>query len=166
MTQVENGETLPVMKPTRFMSNSQVLLQELSRKCRGCPKHGPLSGKHAKAAAIYPRGLCRAVCQGVRKQLELDRDDMMVVPLTATAQEISAVDVQKLWSDGALDGKQFWDDVSGKVLDASLTQAARMEEIKEAERMKVWVKTSREECIKMTGKGPIGTRWVDTKKGG
>ena len=31
--------------------------------------------------------------------------------------------------------------------------------------MKVYIKVAIEQCLKETGKRPIGTRWVDTNKG-
>ncbi len=34
--------------------------------------HRQCSGKHARAAQRYPRGLCRAVLRGVRDQLRAD----------------------------------------------------------------------------------------------
>ena len=100
----------------------------------------------------------------MRKQLELDREDMAIVPVVATKEELCAIDIGELWSAEDGDDRKFWDDVSGKVLDSALTKAARQEEIKEAERMGVWVKVDRSECMQVTGRGPIGTRWVDTNK--
>ena len=97
--------------------------------------------------------------------MELDRGGMYMVPILATKDELNAVDVEELWKDGLEQGKNFWDDVSGKKLDPSLTQEARREEVREAERMGVWRKVPREECVKATGHGTIGTRWVDTDNG-
>ena len=94
-------------------------------------------------------------------------DEMGVVslPLVAGATELNNVDVQKLWATAQTDGKQYWDDVSGGVLDPSLTQQARMDEIEGADQMGVWTKVDRAECLRVTGRGPIGTRWIDTDKG-
>lgn len=75
------------------------------------------------------------------------------------------IDIDALWVDSVQDGTQYWDDMSGKVLEPGLIQAARREEIHEAERMGVWKKVPGAECIEVTGRPPIGTRWVDCTKG-
>jgi hypothetical protein len=61
--------------------------------------------------------------------------------------------------------RKYWDDISGQELDAALTKAARAEEVSEIHRMGVYDKVSIEECLRETGRLPIGTRWVDTNKG-
>ena len=61
--------------------------------------------------------------------------------------------------------KYFWDDVSGNMLNEKLVAEARREEIQEADRMRVWKKVPRSEACSVTGKAPIGTRWVDTDTG-
>ena len=55
-------------KPTRFMTNSQVLGRELSRKCDKSHEHHPLLDGRAQDAARYPPGLCRAICRGISKE--------------------------------------------------------------------------------------------------
>ena len=60
---------------------------------------------------------------------------------------------------------QHWDGISGNVFDRGLVEEARREEVAEAEAMTVWTKVPRSEAYTVTGKPPIGTRWVDTDKG-
>ena len=55
-------------KPTRFMTNSQVLGRELNRRCDKSHEHQPLLDGRAKDAARYPPGLCRAICRGISKE--------------------------------------------------------------------------------------------------
>ena len=55
-------------KPTRFMTNSQVLGRELNRKCDKSHEHQPLLDGRTKDAARYPPGLCRAICRGISKE--------------------------------------------------------------------------------------------------
>ena len=141
-------------------------LAELDKNCLGCPRHVPLMAGRAAGAAIYPRKLCQAVCRGVQKQLELDQMDLVSIPLVVDDEELNSVEVNKIWSEAQRDGKQYWDDVSGDVLDPVLTQQARMEEVREAERIGVWRKVPRSECVRGTCRGPIGTRFVDTNKRG
>ena len=71
----------PIKKPSGFLSNSPEVCKQLSRRCKGrdgrCTRvgggqHALCSGQHARDAAIYPRGLCRAILQGVTQQLRRD----------------------------------------------------------------------------------------------
>ena len=55
-------------KPTRFMTNSQILGRELARKCDKSHEHQPLLDGRAKDAARYPPALCRAICRGISKE--------------------------------------------------------------------------------------------------
>ena len=60
---------------------------------------------------------------------------------------------------------EYWDDVTGIPLRPELVRKARQEEMREFANHGVYVKVSEEECWRVTGKGPIGTRWVDINKG-
>ena len=61
--------------------------------------------------------------------------------------------------------EEFYDDVSGEALPPDLTREARKEEIKFMQDWKVWEVRTIEECKRVTGKAPIGGRWVDHNKG-
>lgn len=90
-----------------------------------------------------------------------------MVPVVGT----DAVGIGALWDDdstqqgGTDQGKQCWDDVIGKIISPELVRDASAEEIRGAEVMGAWVKVPREEAFAVTGKSPVGTRWVDTDKG-
>ena len=71
----------PIMKPSGFLTNSLALHHALSRRCNGANgqcsrpgggRHTLCSGRNAKDAAVYPRGLCRAMIKGTVEQLKLD----------------------------------------------------------------------------------------------
>ena len=62
-------------------------------------------------------------------------------------------------------GKYAVDDVKGGELMADKVWSARMEEMKYFRSRKVYDKVGLEECWQRTGKGPIGTKWVETNKG-
>ena len=49
-------------------------------------------------------------------------------------------------------------------MDPKLVRKARMEEIAELHKYKVYEKRPRAECLKVTGKKPMGIRWVDRHK--
>ena len=67
----------PEQKRTGWLSNSEVVLNEIGRRC-SCPRgtHQQIIGNNtgglrSKQAAEYPKALCRAICRGVLKQMEM-----------------------------------------------------------------------------------------------
>ena len=56
-------------KPTKWMSNSRHILNELDVKCDGGHDHEVLLHGRAKSAAIYPVKLCKSILRGLRGQL-------------------------------------------------------------------------------------------------
>ena len=116
------------------------VLRQLDRQCPGCPRHVHLLGGRAAAAAVYPGALCRAVCLGVKKQMELDAADQCMLRVDGS---IDNVELSDLWNEELAQGMHFWDDVSGNILDLALVREARAEEVREAERMGVWTKVPR-----------------------
>ena len=63
----------PVLKPTGFLTNCPAIARELAVKCRRDHDHVNLVGGRAAGAAIYPPGLCRAICRGLAAQLREDK---------------------------------------------------------------------------------------------
>ena len=61
--------------------------------------------------------------------------------------------------------EEFYDDISGEKLDPELVRRAREEEMEEVRKHGLYEKRTIEECMRMTGKKPIGVRWVDVNKG-
>ena len=55
-------------------------------------------------------------------------------------------------------------DVSGAKLDPKLVSEARQAEMRYFKRMQVYRKVSIRKCWQMTGKAPIGVRWVEVNK--
>ena len=171
----EQGEG-PARKPTTFYTNSIALQRALSRKCPGCSRHVQLVEGRAKAAQTYPRGLCRAVTQGIIEQARMDSSDMFSlvcqdlvdglfeVNHISTDRDDVAHDVSHIAHDEDSE-KCYWDDVNSKQLDSNLTRAARKEEVEAIHEMKVYQKVPTSMCYQETGKRPVGTRWIDTNKG-
>ena len=60
---------VPVKKPTRFLTNSWVLVQALNRRCECTEPHGNLLDGRSKKAQEYPDKLCEVVCKAVAEQL-------------------------------------------------------------------------------------------------
>ncbi len=81
--EVRKGPMLgfPVKTPIGFLTNPDELYEVLSKRCTGhrglCSRpgggqHVQCSGRIAREADIYPRGLCKAVLRGIRNQLRTD----------------------------------------------------------------------------------------------
>ena len=60
------GGEVPIMKPTRWMSSSEPMLQRLHAKCERNHEHGSLLNGRAAEAAIYPEKLCIDILKGMR----------------------------------------------------------------------------------------------------
>ena len=73
MTSGQGGEIGPIMKPTRFMSNSLPMLRRLSKVCKKDHVHQQLEGKSkTEAAALYPLPLLKAILQGIADTAHTD----------------------------------------------------------------------------------------------
>jgi len=60
---------------------------------------------------------------------------------------------------------EFWDDVSNKRLDKNKVMEARLHEITQIYRHKVYTKVPIQQCWTRTGKAPIRVKWIDINKG-
>jgi hypothetical protein len=177
-------------KPTRFLSSCPAILQNLERRCSGGHSHVRLLSGRAAAAAIYPPGLCRAVLRGLGRQMaeegkpappglvravaegravnDLGARVTMLGSIDATPMQVEARDdrvgdeVAELQQWG---GQVYWDENSGEVLPPNLTQAARREELTFMRDWGVWEVVPISECVRVSGKQPLGGRWVDVNKG-
>jgi hypothetical protein len=174
----------PVMKPSGFMSNSQEVLKQLDRRCRGtggaCSRpeggiHVHCEGKVASDAARYPVGLVRSILKGFTNQFKVDgllvdglhglqpafEEDQ---PLLLATPEVSKGDSGRHPS-GMFSSGRFKDDLTKQPLVDSLVTEARRQELAYFALKKVWLKVPRAECYAKTGHPPITVRWVDVNKG-
>ena len=163
----------PIMKPSGFLTNSPHVFEALSRRCSGiggeCSrraggKHSLCSGRHAVAAAKYPKGLCRAMLRGVRDQLAADgriKDGCYGVQ----AEDDDAQVERHLRGPEQGYSGTFRDDLTGQALKDSLVKEARATELAFFHSKHVWVKVPRNEARTRTGRAPISVRWVDVNKG-
>ena len=182
-----SGLMQPVLKPTRFLSSAPLLLKELARRCSGEHSHTRLlGGCRAAAAALYPPGLCRAILRGIARQYRLDgkvvpagvgracRHGSSVVDLSESSlaavqrtPTVERVEVEgapsRVEDEGA--APEFWDEISGEALPTHLVQASRAEELKFMSDWEVWEEAPVAECHQVTGRKPLGGRWVDVNKG-
>ena len=111
------------MKMTKFMTNSFWIAAELKTKCDGSHWHQHLVSGRAKAAAQYPAGLCRAICAGLRNQINSSEEEvrylkcLMSVKAEDTVEERKGGEVMEdveHEEDDQEEVRQAWDDVSRK----------------------------------------------------
>ena len=161
-----------IKKPTGFLSNSEEVRKQLSRRCEGVDglcsktggKHALCSGIHAKDAAKYPRGLCRAILQGVTQQLRADellKDGCYGLQAPDDEAEIR----RNILSPERGSPGKYRDDLTGQPLKDSLVQQARAVELQYFHAKGVWVKVPKHEQRASKGRRPISVRWVDVNKG-
>ena len=115
------GEMAPARKRTKFMTNSYWIGAELMRKCDGRHVHQHLMGGRAKAAQVYPKGLCSAICAGLRRQLD-ETPQALKCLMTVTAKDSVEIGAWQPGSGRKDEGmaheedqdeevRQAWDDV-------------------------------------------------------
>jgi hypothetical protein len=105
---IYRGESMPVKKPTKWLSNMRGVNEALSKTCTGqgglCSNgksHASCTGSRAEQAAIYPLKLCRAILTGIRNhitsigQMQNDVVGVMMGDEEAVMDEICAVDGTK-----------------------------------------------------------------------
>ena len=160
----EHGEGL-VKKETCWVTNSECVAKELDRECSNVRsqqvserslavwhRHVHLVNQRAHKARIYPPLLAAGILRGARAQLQATGEMMNfnypvpedpVIPRDPELQEELEV---------------YWDDSKGGYLDPKLVRQPRKEEIIELHKYKVYEKRPIEECLRVTGKKPMGIR--------
>lgn len=166
----------PLKKPTRWMSNSEDILEHLDRRCAGKGKlcsatgtqHATCSGKTAKEAAIYPFQLCETFLRGFRQHL----DKCKRLRSSINAVLLEGADDESLVQESAVipallncNPACIYESTTGQLLKNELVAAARREEMQYFEAKKVWEKCPTAEAFQKTGKPPVSVKWVDTNKG-
>ena len=136
----------------------------MSVKCEGHHRHVQLMGGRASAARVYPDELCEAVVQGLKRRLTVD-GKLSDKNSLRQLMEDDIFDLDEHQDGDLADGDYFLDDLSGRELDPALVRKARAEEIEVLAEHEVYSKVPISECLRVTGKNPIGSRWVDINKG-
>ena len=100
-----NGEPLPALKPTRWISNSQWMIKRLSRRCSKDHAHQPLTGRHkTRPAEMYSLELCVEFLRGMRDTDDAafhrdDKDDSLM----SHANWVNSLQTSAPCNDHALD---------------------------------------------------------------
>ena len=168
-TKDKEGEGL-VRKTTKMMTNGPEVAIRIARRCTNTKKgearndehrHVMLINGRARQAQVYPRALCRAICEGVSAQKKMDCRNRVLID-AMSMEELYAMGVDELHEDVEYEA---FDDVSGEPLEPGLVKAAGKKEFKYFVDMGVYEYATIEDCCKITGIAPIGTRWIDINKG-
>ena len=170
MTTKYRGEEGKVSKATRFLTSSPECAKRLGLVCdQECKqdKHIAIWGARAREAQRYPPALCRAVVEGVKAEkivsesnlCEIDVD--LIIDLAAT----EGIEDAETRHEGYLNWAEAWDDVTFKALDPVEVSKARAKEMEYVRGMKVYEVVDIRECLRMTGRPPIKSRWIDINKG-
>ena len=164
------GEVGKVAKATRFLTSSPECAKRLAKICdEKCKedKHIAVWGVRAKAAQRYPPALCRAVVEGVRSEkmraetnmCEIEVDHMVDLAV------VNEIEDSETRHEGYMNWAEAWDDVTGKALDPQEVGKARAKEMEYVRGMNVYEVVDIRECLMMTGRAPIKSRWIDMSKG-
>ena len=176
MTSTDEQGEAPVKKGTRLMSSSGEFLKRVDRKCSNGGggtqhRHVHLIQGRAKAAQVYPRELADSLCEGIAAQKHIEtlgitpRDIMSVETMRQAAKSgVGECPSEALHNNG-FSGMEAFDDVTGQALRPELMIKARKDEIDYFRSLGVFEKVDAQECWSVTGKAPIGVRWVDINKG-
>ena len=143
------------------MSNAEEILLAISKKCDKSHTHQQLVDGRAGPAAIYPPALCKAICKGLVKQLQLKRSNLKSLLSLKKGDKMYEAPEQE---DNLEEMQKAWDDVSGKELDAKGVKEARVKEMTYIHNKQVWVNMSKQAAL-AKGCKVVGSRWVDVDKG-
>ena len=92
---------------------------------------------------------------------EIEGDELHIASLEADAgEDFGGEDV----GDPEFE-EEFHDNRSGEYLDPELVAKARSEEVKFMAKIGLYQEVDIAECLEITGRPPISTRWVDVNKG-
>ena len=177
-----------VKNATTCMTNSKDVAIKLDKTCHNSAvieslphRHVQLINGRAAQAQVYPKALCRAVCEGVALQKEKDKsnirevsllfmDEMHVIMKASIVgnEEGSTLDSADQPDDALHEPEAeivAQDDVSGEPLDPQMVHDARREEIGYFKSMGVYKKVPVATCWDATGRKPTAVRWIDVNKG-
>ena len=171
---MDTKEDLLVLKPTGWLTNSVNVAERVSWRCtnRSEPReewHVHLKGLHgwnAKEVERYPDELINQILLGVRDELvargALEKGGRGVYSLHDDTPHVDEPDV--IFHIDETD-KTTYDANTGLPLDPVLVAEAKLSELQEVYKFKVYVKRPITECWERTGKKPYKVLWTILNKG-
>ena len=186
-----DGKRLPILKPTRFMSNSHWMLSQLSRLCKRDHVHQHLVDGRAADSAFYPLGLMKAILRGMqltrdatqktKDMQEEEYDTVLSLSINALSPEThTTTDNKPLATDTmpSVDGnpvpiffepvhfrETYLDEYTREPLPRDLVRQAIIEELKYFN-SRVRELDDAQRVMANQDSKVIRTRWVMTNKGG
>ena len=97
-------QLVPTKKPTKFMTNSRALGNELKRRCDKSHQHQPLVDGRAKDAARDPPDMCKAICRGIMKEKMQRRLQVRAVLEVGEGVHKRVVDTKEFHDDELVPG--------------------------------------------------------------
>ena len=105
-----------------------------------------LQNGRASKEQVYPDALCRATCQGVQDQIEVDKGGQFMLMNITNEDKTTSRELKKeenmvrskykiVEEDDSVELECAWDDVSGAALDPQKVRKARQEEIEYVHKM-------------------------------
>ena len=116
--------------------------------------HVSCTGRRAKEAARYPRGLCRAIIKGITAQLRLDnltKEGCYGIQVPDGDAQV----IKTLYGPEQGYSGKYRDDLSGQVLKDTLVEEARANELLYFHSKGVWLKVPWSTACSRTGRPPI-----------
>lgn len=135
------------------------LAKRFELHCPGGHRHIVILGGKSRRTEVYPNELCREMIIGLKDPMCKDgrleaRCLGSLCPIDEDGKEYQ--DYQHC---------EFWDELSGAPLRKEGVIRARKDELGQFRKHTVYVKRPLKESYEVTGKGPIGVRWIDINKG-
>ena len=90
---------------------------------------------------------------------EEDSEDQAKKYATIVVEEESINSI--LWTCSLSNNQEYYDDVTGKLLNKELVLKARIQQLGEVKKFDVYHKVPIQQCWNETGKNPIAVRWLD-----
>ena len=158
--------SLPARKRIKFMTMSSETANELSWKCPKDHLHQALVGERGRMAALYPEGLCEAICRGLQREIIRSKMNVRVLTTVISTDKIGT-DTSKNRSiapekDGRSVGIAYgmaWDDLTGATLDPREVSKARLKELRYINDKSVYKKISTSEAVSK-GNCNLKTKWI------
>ena len=153
-------------KRTGIVTNSLPVAESLeTMQCQGKHRHVQLMGGKAKACEVYTDEFCKAICLAVRRDRNMsEQKKIHVMNITKMMENMPTPhEAADPWEE-LYKGVNFYDDITGHVMDQKRAVAARKLEMDFFKQMMVYTKVPRKEA-QDGGHKVITTRWLDVNKG-
>ena len=172
---------LPALKPTRCLTNSEIMSHQLNRRCSKDHVHQPLVGGRCRDAAMYPVPLVKAMLRGIELQhkegIMLRSSRICAMPMSYNSGKVESFGPPTHSSIPRVNGgstpitydqsnfkDRYLDEYTGELLAPNLIRAAIEDELNYFN-SKVWQLSTVSEMEKVPGHILVRSRWALCNKG-